>query len=85
MGFKLDPFYRSMLEAQGSVFGMSAGAYARKLVIQSLEDSTSLRIERELRRTRESLGALFYALLTTKLGSSPAEAKAIVDRTILKD
>ena len=37
VGFRLDPFYVERLRAEGAAVGMSAGEYARRLVVQSLE------------------------------------------------
>ncbi len=85
VGFRLDAHYLERLHVEGQERGLSRGQYARNLVIQALESESASRVEHEIRRIRESLGATFYALLTMKLGASPSEARSIVNETILKE
>lgn len=85
VAFRIDPHYLGRLTSQAKPLGLSPGEYARQLVIQSLEQEPSEKFSHEVRRLREALAAVFYALLTTRLGSSPTEARRLVDEAILKD
>lgn len=85
VAFRLDTYYLRVLKSEGEKLGLSPGEFARTLVIRSLEEEHLHLLRREVRRMREALGATFYALLTMKLGTSPAEARRIVSDTILKD
>lgn len=55
VGFRLDPYYVAQLKAKGAPLGMSAGEYARKLVIQALEQEGMELIREELSALRRSL------------------------------
>ena len=85
IAFRIDVHYMRVLKSKGQVLGMSPGEFARSLVIRSLEEDQAHLCRHEVRRMREALGATFYALLTMKLGTAPAEARRIVNDTILKD
>ena len=75
IGFRLDPFYVKQLEQEGAKHGMSAGEYARRLVIRGMEGQTA---EGDIRELRETLADMFYVILVTRLGSSEAEAAEII-------
>ena len=83
VAFRLDPSYFAQLQAQAKESDLSVGEFARRLVIRALE-SDSLDVELEVRQIREALAAIFYAILTLKLGSTPAEARKIIADTVLK-
>lgn len=85
VAFRIDPFYLSRLQSEGQLIGLSAGEYARRLVIQVLEDDRVDEYRREVRLLREGLAATFFLLLTKKLGATPAEAQRLVAEAILKD
>lgn len=85
VAFRIDPHYLGRLTSQAKPLGLSPGEYARQLVIQALEKEPSEKFSHEVRRLREALAAVFYALLTTRLGSSPTEARRLVDEAILKE
>jgi len=85
VAFRLDNYYLRVLRSEADRLGLSTGEFARTLVIRALEQEQDHILRREVRRMREALGATFYALLTMKLGTSPAEARRIVNDTILKD
>ncbi|MBX3110280.1 MAG: helix-turn-helix domain-containing protein [Fimbriimonadaceae bacterium] len=72
VGFRIDPHYYKRLEEEGGKLGLSAGEYARRLVVRGLE------VGDELSALRKSLGHMFYLILVTKLGASEAEAEDIV-------
>ncbi|OJU62046.1 MAG: hypothetical protein BGO01_16775 [Armatimonadetes bacterium 55-13] len=78
VGFRLDPYYVGRLRAEGAAVGLSAGEYARKLVVQALEEDRDARFHRELSALRENLAEMFYIVLVTKLGASEKEATEIV-------
>ena len=60
------------LEEEGKAQGLSAGEYARRLVVRGLE------VGDELTALRKSLGHMFYLMLVTKMGASEAEAEDLV-------
>src|SRR5437870_3835979 len=66
VGFRLDPLYVRRLTSEGSEHGLSAGEYARTLVIRSLEDTREAEFKDEVRSLREGLAQAFYALLVMK-------------------
>jgi len=72
VGFRLDPYYMARLEEEGKAQGLSAGEYARRLVVRGLE------VGDELTALRKSLGHMFYLMLVTKMGASEAEAEDLV-------
>lgn len=84
VAFRIDPHYLARLTKEGAPHDMSPGEYARRLVIQSLEQEPNTQFAHELRRLRESLAAVFFALLTTSLGVPPEEARRLVDEAILR-
>lgn len=72
VGFRLDPFYMERLVKEGEAHGMSAGDYARRLVVRGLEMGD------ELTALRKSLSHMFYLVLVTKMGATEAEAEELV-------
>lgn len=78
VGFRLDPSYVERLKCEGAKRGMSAGEYARRLVVRSLEDDGEERLQGELRALRENLAEMFYLVLVTKLGASEKDASDVV-------
>lgn len=78
VAFRLDPAYFSRLETEGSNHGLSSGQYARRLVIQSLEDTRLEQIRTEIKELREGLTEMFYLVLVHKMGASESEADEIV-------
>ena len=72
VGFRLDPFYMERLAKEGEAHGMSAGNYARRLVVRGLEMGD------ELTALRKSLSHMFYLVLVTKMGATEAEAEELV-------
>lgn len=82
VGFRLDPYYVGRLQSEGAALGLSAGEYARKLVVQSLEDDRQGDFAKELKALRDGLAQLFYTLLVMKLGVDEIEAKKFVDETL---
>lgn len=83
IGFRLDPMYVSMLEEQGVTRGMSAGEFARHLVIQGLEQQNHKETLTELASLRQGLAEMFFLVLTQKMGASEIEAEEVV-KSILK-
>lgn len=75
VGFRLDPFYVKKLEEAGAAHGMSAGEYARRLVIRGIEGQSA---EADVKALRRSLSDMFYVILVTRLGASEGEATEIV-------
>lgn len=84
IGFRLDPFYIQRLTEEGAKREMSAGEYARRLVIQSLEDTRVEQFRDEVHALREGMADIFYAFLTMQCNVSEAKALAFVKDTILK-
>ncbi len=78
VGFRLDPYYIERLLAGGTERGVSAGEYARTLVIRALEDDREEGFKRELASLRNTLAEMFYVVLVTKLGASEADAREVV-------
>lgn len=85
IGFRLDSFYISRLESEGAKHGLSASEFARKLVIQGLEDQRLEAVQSEVRSLREGLADTFYAFLVMKCEMTEAEADEFVKLTILKE
>lgn len=75
VGFRLDPYYVKQLQTEGARQGLSAGEYARRLVIRGIETQTA---HDDLKALRKSLSDMFYIVLVTKLGSTEQEAEDIV-------
>lgn len=84
VGFRLDPHYAQRLAEEGGRHGMSAGEYARKLVIQGLEDGRADLFRGEVRALREGLADAFHAFLTLKCDVDGEEATEFVNDTILR-
>lgn len=82
IGFRLDAYYVARLKAEGEARGMSAGEFARSLVIQSLENGREEKFANEVRLLREGLAHTFYTLLVMKFGVSEEEAREFVNTTI---
>lgn len=72
VGFRIDPHYLKRLEEEGKKRGLSAGEYARHLVVRGLETDD------QIAALRKALGSMFYLILVTKMGASEAEAEEIV-------
>ncbi|MCW5941812.1 MAG: ribbon-helix-helix protein, CopG family [Fimbriimonadaceae bacterium] len=81
VNFRLDSAYYHQLQELAATEGTSSGVLARRIVIRFLE-AEPRNLELEVFRLRESIGAIFYVLLTLKLGSTPAEARKIVAETM---
>ena len=89
VGFQLEDGYHRRLEKEGEEFKMSAGQYARQLVIDALEDANRERLERrmvmletEVSELRSDLATSVEALLIVA-GDYPKEkAKEWVDRNL---
>jgi len=84
IGFRLDPLYFKQLEQQAQVKGLSAGAMARHLVIQGLEESRLEQIRDEFSAMRDDMADFYFALLVMKFGMQEAEANDLVKQTLLK-
>lgn len=78
VGFRLDPYYVERLLAEGGKRGMSAGEYARTLVVRALEDDREEGFRKELASLRTNLAEMFFLILVSKLGASSEDAKAVV-------
>ncbi len=78
VGFRLDPYYLKRLGEEGERHGMSAGEYARRLVIQGLESDFAAMFAQEVRGLRGNLAEVFYLILTGKMGASEEEGEQIV-------
>ena len=70
VSFRLAPYYLKRLVEGGKPYGMSAGEYARRIVIEALEDTERLRLRdevsalrAELERVRSDLATAVEALL----------------------
>lgn len=72
VGFRIDPHYLRRLEEEGQKLGLSAGEFARRLVVRGLETDD------QIAALRKALGSMFYLILVTKMGASEAEAEEIV-------
>ena len=75
IGFRLDPFYVKRLAEEGEKHGMSAGEYARRLVIRGLEGQGS---DQDFKTLRSNLADMFYIILVGKMGVSEAEASEVI-------
>jgi hypothetical protein len=75
IGFRLDPFYIKRLTEEGEKNGMSAGEYARRLVIRGLEGQGS---DQDFKTLRSNLADMFYIILVSKMGVSEAEANEVI-------
>lgn len=75
IGFRLDPFYVKRLAEEGEKHGLSAGEFARRLVIRGLEGQGS---DQDFKTLRSNLADMFYIILVTKLGTSEAEATEVI-------
>ncbi len=84
IGFRLDPFYVHKLTEEGAKQGMSAAEYARRLVIQALEDTRIDQFRDEVHALREGLADTFFAFLTMQCGVTEDKALQFVKDTILK-
>ena len=78
IGFRLDPFYIKLLVEEGEKVGLSSSEFARRLVIQGLEEPSSEKVFTEVETLRKSLSEMFFLLLVSKLGATDAEADEIV-------
>ncbi len=82
IGFRLDPYYLGLLSQKGQEHNLSAAEYARKLVVQGLEDTRVAEFRDEVKGLRTALGHTFYALLVMKFDMSEREAEEFVASTI---
>lgn len=82
VGFRLDPHYIRRLSERAAALGLSPGEMARKLVIESLEDTRVEQFKEEVSMLREGLAHAFYALLVMKLGVAEGEAEEFVNANI---
>lgn len=78
IGFRLDPFYIKLLGEEGEKKGLSPSEYARKLVIQGLEEPSTEKVFAEVESLRKSLSEMFFLMLVSKLGATDHEAEEIV-------
>jgi hypothetical protein len=89
VGFELKDGYHRRLESEAKEFKMSAGQYARRLVIDALDDADRERLEKrmvmletEVSELRSDLATAVEALLIVA-GNYPKEkAKEWVDRNL---
>ena len=58
IGFRLDREYRALLESAAAGYGVSPGQYAKRLVIDALNDSERVLIRDDLQRLLKELGSL---------------------------
>lgn len=85
IGFRLDPFYVDVLAKRGKEVGLSPSEFARKLVVQALEDTRADMFKDEVRALREGLADTFFAFLTMHFRVSKKDAQKFVNDTILKE
>lgn len=81
IGFRLDPYYIDRLSTVGENHGLSPAEFARKLVIEGLEDTKLDDVREEISRLREGLGHMFYAILVKQFGMSADAADTLVQQT----
>jgi len=79
VGFQLEDGYHRRLESKGKEFKMSAGQYARELVVEALDDTHRERLEKrmvmletEVSELRSDLAVAVEALLIVA-GNYPKE------------
>lgn len=58
ISFRVDERARKQLDEEASSFGMSRGAYARRLVLDVLEDAEREQIREEIQDVREEVSRL---------------------------
>jgi len=75
VGFRLDPYYVNRLKEEGAANGMSAGEYARKLVIQGLETSRPELPATDSAKAARELAALKPILLDAIKSQEPGMKK----------
>ena len=78
VGFRLDPHYVRRLAEAGAKEDMSAGEYARRLVIRGLETEPGEAYAREIRTLRHALSGMFFLILVERFGVSHDEAHVLV-------
>lgn len=83
VAFRMDPFYLARLSEEGASRGLSGQQYARKLVIQGLEDSRIGGAQQEIESLKRGLADLFYTILVASCGASEREAEEFVNRALL--
>ena len=81
IGFQLEDAVLRRLEKEGKQYKMSAGQYARQLVVDALEDTNTERLERrmillegEVSQLRQDLAIAVHALLVTAGNLPKSEA-----------
>lgn len=74
IGFRLDPYYVERLKNEGEQRGMSAGEYARSLVVRGLEETAVHRFADEVETLRRNLSGMFLLILIEKFGVTEEEA-----------
>lgn len=67
MSFRLDEQYLERLKREAARYGMSAGDYARRLVLDALEDSARRKVEDDLREVKREIAELRTDLATSVL------------------
>lgn len=67
VSFRLDEQYLERLKKEAAKYGMSAGDYARRLVINTLEDSERRKVQDELRDVKREITELRGDLATSVL------------------
>lgn len=85
IGFRLPGPYAQRLRQEAARHGLSAGAYARLLVVEALADADRLRLldevaelRRAVGRLHENLGIAVVALLSDAGKAEAEEARAFV-------
>lgn len=58
VSFRLDEQYLDRLKKESSKYGMSAGDYARRVVLDALEDTEQRKVQDELRDVKRELAEL---------------------------
>lgn len=78
----LDGYYQKKLEEAAAKREMSAGQYARFLVMQALEDRTVEAISTQAKEQREDLAKVALALLILAGNQNPDEAREWVNKNV---
>lgn len=78
IGFRLDPQYIKELQKRGESEGLSASQVARSLVIRGLEETSASKLAEEIAALRQTIGEVFYLILTQRMGATKSEAASIV-------
>lgn len=65
VSFRLDEQYLERLKKEAAKYGMSTGDYARRIVIDTLEDTDKRRMEDAMREVKREIGDLRTDLATS--------------------